>query len=92
MIGSFRDKRLQRFYEAGDRSRLQPRHVERIESILASLEAAVRIEQLRLPRYRLHPLKGDLKGSWSIMVHANWRIVFRFDDGRAFDIDLVDYH
>ncbi len=92
MIGSFKDRRLQRLYEAGDRSRLQPRHVERIERILASLEAATRIEQLRLPRYRLHLLKGDLKGFWSITVQANWRIVFRFDDGKAFDIELVDYH
>jgi proteic killer suppression protein len=92
MIGSFKDRRLKRLYESGDRSRLNAEHVEKIENILASLEAAVRIEQLNVPGFRLHPLKGELKGFWSITVRANWRIVFRFEDGRAFDIELVDYH
>jgi proteic killer suppression protein len=46
----------------------------------------------RYPGWRLHPLKGDLDGLWSVTVTGNWRIVFRFDNGRAFDVDLVDYH
>jgi proteic killer suppression protein len=59
---------------------------------LAVLDAAEAIEALRLPTFRLHPLKGDLKGFWAITERANWRIIFRFEDGKAFDVDLVDYH
>jgi plasmid maintenance system killer protein len=47
---------------------------------------------LDLPRYRLHPLKGDLRGLWSVTVRANWRIVFRFEGNHAFDVELIDYH
>jgi proteic killer suppression protein len=56
------------------------------------LQAAQQIEGLNVPTFRLHPLTGDLKGFWSIAVRANWRVIFRFEDGLAFDIDLVDYH
>lgn len=45
-----------------------------------------------IPTFRLHPLKGELKGFYSVTVRANWRIVFRFEDGQAFDVDFVDYH
>ena len=56
------------------------------------LDAATTPQALDLPRYRLHPLKGDLKGLWSVTVRANWRIVFRFEAGDAFDVELIDYH
>ena len=45
-----------------------------------------------LPGYGLHPLRGDLRGMWSISISGNWRITFRFDDGDVYDVDLVDYH
>jgi proteic killer suppression protein len=45
-----------------------------------------------LPGYRLHALKGDLKGYWSVTISGNWRIIFTFENGDAFDVDLVDYH
>lgn len=92
MIGSFKDRRLKRLYETGDRSKLTPEHVERIENILARLDAATSAEDMNLPGFRLHPLKGDLKGFWSVTVRANWRIVFRFENGAAFDVELTDYH
>ena len=60
--------------------------------IMCDLQAAQQIEALKLPTFRLHPLTGDLKGFWSITVRANWRVIFRFEDGKALDIDLVDYH
>jgi proteic killer suppression protein len=47
---------------------------------------------MSLPGYRLHPLKGDLKGFWSVTVRANWRIIFRFEENDAFDVELIDYH
>lgn len=92
MIGSFKDRRLKRLYEAGDRGKLVPEHVEKVENILARLEAAVAVGDMNLPGFRLHPLKGDLKGFWSVTVRANWRIIFRFEDGAAFDVELTDYH
>ena len=60
--------------------------------LLLVLQAAQQIEALKLPTFRLHPLTGDLEGFWSITVRANWRVIFRFEDGKALDIDLVDYH
>jgi toxin HigB-1 len=92
MIRSFKDRRLKRLYEAGDRSRLAPTLIEKIENILARLDAASEVEEMNLPGFRLHPLKGDLKGLWSITVRANWRIVFRFELGEAHDVELIDYH
>lgn len=92
MIGSFKDRRLKRLYETGDRSRIAPEHAEKIENILAALEAAAAVEDMNLPGFRLHPLKGDLKGFWSVTVRANWRVIFRFENGAAFDVELTDYH
>ena len=66
--------------------------IEKIENILARLERQARMEEMNLPGFRLHPLKGDLKGFWSITVRANWRIVFRFERGEASDVELIDYH
>ena len=92
MIGSFKDRRLKRLYESGDRSRLAPEQVEKIENILAALEAAAAVEDMNLPGFRLHALRGDLKGFWSVTVRANWRIVFRFANGTACEVELIDYH
>ena len=64
----------------------------RIPDLLGHLDRAERPSDLDLPGYRLHALKGDLKGTWSATISGNWRIVFRFVDGDAFDVDLVDYH
>ena len=66
--------------------------VKRITLALADLDDADRPSDLDLPGYRLHPLKGDLKGFWSITISANWRIIFRFEEGDAFDVDLIDSH
>jgi len=60
--------------------------------MLARLDEATRPQDLNLPGYRLHPLKGDLAGYWSITVSSNRRIIFRFEGGNAIDVDLVDYH
>lgn len=92
MIESFRHKGLRRLFEADDRSKLPPDMVERIRDILATLDAATTIEGMNRPSLRLHPLKGALKGFWAVTVRANWRIIFRFAEGKAFDIDFVDYH
>jgi toxin HigB-1 len=60
--------------------------------VLAHLDQAKHPSDLNLPGYRLHRLKGDLKGKWSVTVSGNWRITFDLVDGDAFEVDLVDYH
>ena len=92
MVKSFRHKGLQRLSQHDDGSKLPPDMLARIKIILSALHAAESIEGVDLPTFRLHPLKGDLKGFFSITVRANWRIIFRFEKGDVFDIDLVDYH
>ena len=64
----------------------------KVENILAVLNRASRPEDLDLPGFRLHPLKGERAGQWAVTVRANWRIVFRFDGANAADVDLIDYH
>jgi len=66
--------------------------LDTVEDILARLDEADTPQALNLPGYRLHPLKGDLQGLWSVTVRVNWRIVFRFEGGDAFDVELIDYH
>jgi proteic killer suppression protein len=92
MIGSFRHKGLRRFFEENDRSKLPFEMIERVRDLLTALNGAAAIEELNRPSFRLHALKGELKGQWAATVRANWRITFRFEDGQALDVDLVDYH
>ncbi len=91
MIECFRHKGLRRFYQQDDRSKVPPDMVERIAIVLAVLDAAATITAMNRPSFRLHRLKGNLRGFWAVTVRANWRIVFRFEDGKTFDVDLVDY-
>lgn len=92
MIESFRHKGLRRLYEAGDHRGVSAQHAEKITLILSVLDAASTVEAMDLPSFRLHALTGELRGRWAVTVRANWRIVFRFDGGNAFEVDLVDYH
>jgi toxin HigB-1 len=92
MIRHFRHRGLKRLYDSDDRSAVNPQHADKIARMLARLDVATRPQELNVPGFRLHPLKGDLAGYWSITVSANWRIIFRFEKGDATDVDLVDYH
>ena len=91
VISSFRHRGLKRLYD-GDPSKVSADQARRIGTVLGHLDRAQRPSDLDLPGYRVHALKGDLKGMWSVTISGNWRIVFRFVDGNAFDVDLVDYH
>ena len=91
MILSFKHKGLKRFFEQDDRSGIRPDLVGRVEMILAALDDAGKAEQMNLPTFRFHALTGDLKGYYSVVVRANWRIIFRFESGHAFDVELIDY-
>ena len=88
----FAHKELRRFYERDDTRGLNAGHTERIRRILTALQDAQSPHNMNLPGWRLHPLKGDRAGQWSVRVAGNWRIVFRFEGSEAVDIDLVDYH
>ena len=92
MIVSFRHKGLKQLFERGNRRGVNPQHVAKIENILGVLDIAQKIEDVDVHSFRLHPLTGDLKGFWSVMVRANWRVVFRFENGNVFEVDLLDYH
>ncbi|MGO9125964.1 MAG: type II toxin-antitoxin system RelE/ParE family toxin [Terriglobales bacterium] len=92
VIGSFKHRGLKRLYERGDRSGIRPDLVDTVEDILARLDEADTPQALNLPGYRLHLLKGDLRGFWSVTVRANWRIIFRFQDTDVLDVELIDYH
>lgn len=92
MIESLRHKGLKRYYKTGDVRGLPANMLGRLRLILADLDAAEKPLDLNLPGYRLHPLRGDLKGFWAIDVTANWRVIFRFDGTDVYDVDLTDYH
>jgi proteic killer suppression protein len=92
MIVSFRHRGLKRLYEDDDRRKLPADMVERIRRILAALDVAMRVEDIDLATFRLYRLRGERKGMWAVTVRANWRIVFRFADGDASDVDFIDYH
>jgi proteic killer suppression protein len=92
MIRTFKHRGLKRLYERGDRSGIRPDLLDTVERILSVLDSARTSQALDVPRYRLHALKGELKGLWSVTVRANWRIIFRFEGTDAFDVELIDYH
>lgn len=92
VIRRFRHRGLERLFRLDDRRGIAVGNVEKIRRILARLDEAAFPADLDLPGFRLHQLKGDLVGVWSVTVTANWRIVFRFDDGDVTDVDYVDYH
>ena len=92
MIRNFKHKGLRLLYEDGNRKGINPDHVRKLRQILAVLDVALTIDALRLPAFDLHALKGDRQGVWSVKVHGNWRLTFRFEDGEASDIDYEDYH
>jgi toxin HigB-1 len=74
-----------------DRSGIRADLADAVQEILTVLDDAATPQELGLPGYRLHPLNGDLKGFWSVSVRANWRIIFRFVDADAYDVELMDY-
>ena len=83
---------LAQFFEKDNAAKLQPHHVEKIRRILYRLDEAKTIEDLRIVGWNLHALSGDFNGYWSIKINGNYRIIFRFEDGDAYDVDYLDYH
>ena len=92
MIRSFKHKGLAKFFEAGSNAGIQSAHAERLRLILGRLNVAVKAEDMGLPGLRLHPLKGERKGTWAVSVSGNWRVTFRFVGADAEVVDYEDYH
>lgn len=92
MIETFRHKGLKELFETGNSRGVMPPLAGRIIRLLDRLHAAKIVQDMSLPGFDLHPLKGDRRGTWSVKVSGNWRITFRFDRGDAHGVDLEDYH
>ncbi len=92
MIIRIRHKGLRRFFETGDTKGIDAKHAAKLRLLLTSLNAARSPQEMDLPGYQLHPMKGDRKGQWAVSVSGNWRLVFAFHGENAADVDLVDYH
>ena len=92
MIKSFQHKGLAAFFSTGSKAGIQAVHAKRLRLQLAKLDSAQMSEDMNLPGWKLHPLKGDLKNHWAVWVDQNWRMTFRFENGHAILVDYRDYH
>ena len=92
VIRNFLHKGLKVYFETGSKAGIQPAHAVRLRLQLARLETATTAEDMDLPGWRLHSLKGELKGHWAVWVDQNWRLIFTFVDDDADLVDYRDYH
>lgn len=92
MILSFKHSGLEALYHDRGRRRVSPNHVPTLRRILAALDQSSDPEGMNLPGFRLHPLSGALRGYFAVSVSGNWRVIFRFEEGHAVDVDYLDYH
>lgn len=92
MIRTFKHKGLEAFFRTGSKAGIQPAHAGKLRRLLAQLDHAEHPEDMNVAGWRWHPLTGDLSGNWSVTVSANWRVIFRFEDGGAELVDYLDYH
>lgn len=92
MIKSFVHKGLKTFYESGSTKGIQPAHARKLGRILDRLDASIRPQDMNLPGFGLHPLKGDKRDFWAVTVNGNWRVTFFFEEQDAYLVDYTDYH
>ena len=92
MIRSFAHKGLKKFFHTGSKAGIQPKHSARLRLILAQLNQSRSVEDMRIPTFELHKLKGNRKATWAVTVQANWRVTFRFENGHAEIVNYEDYH
>lgn len=92
MITSFRHKGIERFFKTGSKAGIQPKHAAKLESQLTLLNVAKKPEEMDIPAWRLHALRAELNGHWSVSVNGNWRLTFAFEGEDAILIDYQDYH
>ena len=92
MIKSFKHKGLKKFFESGSKAGIHAKHERRLRMQLAAIDTAAVLDDIDLPGFKLHALKGKRDGIWSITVNGNWRVTFEFKDGNAFILNYEDYH
>ena len=92
MIRSFRHKGIEQFFRTGSKAGIQPKHSERLSKQLFALDNARGPKDMNAPGWRLHPLRGELSGQWSVDVSGNWRLTFAFEGKDAVLVDYQDYH
>lgn len=92
MIKSFKHKGLEKFYKTGSLQGIQAIHSKRLSFILNYLDEAEKIDDIDIPSFKLHKLKGNMKDLWSVTVQANWRVTFEFENGNVYIVDYQDYH
>ena len=92
MIKDFLHSGLEDFYRSGSKAGIQPAHASKLRRQLTLLDASVAASDMNVPGWRLHPLKGELKGHWSVRVSGNWRMTFKFEGEDAILVDYQDYH
>lgn len=92
MIRSFAHKGLKEFFENGSKKGIQPEHAPKLGRMLDRLDASISPQDMNLPGYRLHPLKGDKQDMWFVTVNGNWRLTFYFEGQDAHLVDYQDYH
>ena len=92
MIKTFKSKALERLFKEGTSKGVPPDLEKKLKIRLEVIDSSEALNDINLPGYKLHELKGDRQGTWSIKVSKNWRITFRFEEGAAYDINLEDYH
>ena len=92
MIASFRHRGLKALYEGKTARRVAPEHIRKLRQIMAALDFSQGPEGMNLPGFRLHALKGSVKGHYAVSVSGKWRVTFRFEDGEAVDVDYLEYH
>ena len=92
MIKSFAHKGLKEFYDTGSTRGIQPEHASKLGRMLDRLDASTKPQDMNLPGYRLHMLKGKKQDTWSVTVNGNWRMTFHFEGQDAYLLDYIDYH
>ena len=92
MIKNFKHKGLRNFFTTGSTKGINPNHAKRLEERLQALHTAITIEDMDIPGWRLHQLKGGRSGLWAVNVSGNWRVVFEFKEGHAYVVNYEDYH
>lgn len=92
MIINFKNKGLEQFFLKGKSAKINPKHMTKLRLIIAKLNTSIDIQDMDFPGSNLHPLKGDKKDYWSVKINGNWRVIFRFNNENAYDVDYVDYH
>ena len=92
MIQSFKHKGLRQYFESGSTAGIQGKHAQKLRLVLSALDTESIINDMDIPGFNLHPLKGNRKGEWAVSVSGNWRITFNFKNGNSTNINYEDYH